>query len=275
MPVHWEERSWHVDGRSTTIAENWEVDRPLRAAYWSACSGVASSFPGRLRCTRPKAAPRGWPTSIRCSTPNDGRRRPSIGRARRLCRAFRLHGLQRHVSLQAGDHPAARRAFGGGRDLGSVNTVVLRGGRRIGHNTDMWGFKESFRRGLAGAERAAVLLLGAGGAGAAVAHALLESGVETASGSRHRSAIGLTALASRLLASAAARTRSRSYPTLPRPHSRADGIVNATPVGMAKLPGMPIAAGSAAARMLGRRHRLLPARNASCSARHGGAAAAR
>ena len=63
--------------------------------------------------------------------------------------------------------------------LGSVNTVVLRDGRRIGHNTDMWGFKESFRRGLAGAERREVLLLGAGGAGAAVAHALLESGVET------------------------------------------------------------------------------------------------
>ena len=63
--------------------------------------------------------------------------------------------------------------------LGSVNTVVLRDGRRIGHNTDMWGFKESFRRGMAGAPRERVLLLGAGGAGAAVAHALLECGVET------------------------------------------------------------------------------------------------
>ena len=63
--------------------------------------------------------------------------------------------------------------------LGSVNTVVFRRGRRIGHNTDMWGFKESFRHGLAGEKCREVLLLGAGGAGAAVAHALLESGVET------------------------------------------------------------------------------------------------
>ena len=39
--------------------------------------------------------------------------------------------------------------------LGSVNTVVFRGGRRIGHNTDMWGFKESFRRGLSGDRQSA------------------------------------------------------------------------------------------------------------------------
>src|SRR5262245_52758999 len=32
--------------------------------------------------------------------------------------------------------------------LGAVNTVVLRGGRRIGHNTDASGFAEGFRRGL-------------------------------------------------------------------------------------------------------------------------------
>ena len=32
--------------------------------------------------------------------------------------------------------------------LGAVNTVLLRDGRRIGHNTDWWGFAENFRRGL-------------------------------------------------------------------------------------------------------------------------------
>lgn len=60
--------------------------------------------------------------------------------------------------------------------LGSVNTVVLRGGRRIGHNTDSRGFKEFFRRGMAGARQHSVLLLGAGAAGAAVARALLALG---------------------------------------------------------------------------------------------------
>ena len=32
------------------------------------------------------------------------------------------------------------------RALHSVNTVLFRNGKRIGHNTDWWGFAESFRR---------------------------------------------------------------------------------------------------------------------------------
>src|SRR5215217_2153202 len=41
---------------------------------------------------------------------------------------------------------------GEARDLRAVNTVVLNNGRRYGHNTDWWGFAESFRRGLPDAE---------------------------------------------------------------------------------------------------------------------------
>ncbi|WP_066366456.1 shikimate dehydrogenase [Herbidospora mongoliensis] len=62
--------------------------------------------------------------------------------------------------------------------LGAVNTVVFTGGRAIGHNTDWTGFAESFRRGLPGATTRHVVQLGAGGAGAAVAHALLTVGAE-------------------------------------------------------------------------------------------------
>ncbi|TGP23374.1 shikimate dehydrogenase, partial [Mesorhizobium sp. M1D.F.Ca.ET.234.01.1.1] len=61
--------------------------------------------------------------------------------------------------------------------LGAVNTVVLRNGRRAGHNTDWWGFAENFRRALPGASLDRVVQLGAGGAGAAVAHALMTLGV--------------------------------------------------------------------------------------------------
>ena len=50
--------------------------------------------------------------------------------------------------------------------LGAVNTVVLREGRRVGHNTDWWGFAESFRRELADVRRERVVQFGAGGAGA-------------------------------------------------------------------------------------------------------------
>lgn len=65
------------------------------------------------------------------------------------------------------------------RALGAVNTVVFQDGRRIGHNTDWWGFAESFKRGLPDAPMGLVVQLGAGGAGAAVAHAVLTLGAQS------------------------------------------------------------------------------------------------
>jgi len=62
--------------------------------------------------------------------------------------------------------------------IGAVNTIVLRGGRRIGHNTDCSGFARNFRHGLHGVARRRVLKLGAGGAGSAVAVALLREGAD-------------------------------------------------------------------------------------------------
>ena len=67
------------------------------------------------------------------------------------------------------------------RAIGAVNTVVFSGGLRIGHNTDWYGFAEGFRQGLTGAALNHVVQLGAGGAGAAVAHALLSLGTATLS----------------------------------------------------------------------------------------------
>ena len=53
--------------------------------------------------------------------------------------------------------------------LEAVNTVVFEDGRATGHNTDTTGFAENFARGLPDAELERVVLLGAGGAGTAVA----------------------------------------------------------------------------------------------------------
>ncbi len=120
--------------------------------------------------------------------------------------------------------------------LGAVNTVVFRDGKRSGHNTDMWGFAESFRRGMADAPRDRVLLIGAGGAGVAVAHALLECGVRqllVADTDRARA----QALVSRLDAVHPGRAASAEADTALR--DGVDGLVNATPVGMAKCPGIP------------------------------------
>ncbi|QGF22360.1 shikimate dehydrogenase [Raineyella fluvialis] len=62
--------------------------------------------------------------------------------------------------------------------LGAVNTVVFRDGQAIGHNTDWCGFAHSFSRNLPGAAYADVVLMGAGGAGSAVAYGMLDLGVE-------------------------------------------------------------------------------------------------
>ena len=123
------------------------------------------------------------------------------------------------------------------RAVGAVNTVIFADGARSGHNTDRWGFAESFRRGMDGAPRRRVLQLGAGGAGVAVAHALLDCGVETlliadTDPARVRD------LAARLEATHPGRCEPAEAGTaLAGP---LDGLVNATPVGMAKLPGAPI-----------------------------------
>jgi shikimate dehydrogenase len=124
------------------------------------------------------------------------------------------------------------------RALGAVNTVVLRDGRRIGHNTDTSGFAEGFRRGLPDVVRGRVVQLGAGGAGAAVAHALLAEGVG-------RLAVTDTdpARAEALAAGLNARFgagRAAACTDLGAEVAAADGVVNCTPVGMAKLPGTPL-----------------------------------
>ncbi|WP_252088589.1 shikimate dehydrogenase [Pseudomonas sp. MWU13-3659] len=126
------------------------------------------------------------------------------------------------------------------RGIGAVNTVVLREGRRIGHNTDCLGFAEGFRRGLPDVERRQVVQLGAGGAGSAVAHALLAEGVERLVLFEVDAARGqalVANLAQRFGAGCAVLGQD-----LASAMAEADGLVNTTPVGMAKLPGMPLPA---------------------------------
>ncbi|MFY9513838.1 MAG: shikimate dehydrogenase, partial [Rubrivivax sp.] len=60
--------------------------------------------------------------------------------------------------------------------MGAVNTVVLQGGRAVGHNTDGSGWRRGFEHALPGADLSRVVLLGAGGAGSAIAHAVLRMG---------------------------------------------------------------------------------------------------
>jgi shikimate dehydrogenase len=121
--------------------------------------------------------------------------------------------------------------------IGAVNTVIFGGGRRVGHNTDCWGFAESFRRGLPDVRKDVVLQIGAGGAGAAVGLAALESGVGTlrlVDVNRRRAA----ALAERLSQRFGDRVRIADDPASSL-HD-VDGLINATPVGMNGHPGTPL-----------------------------------
>jgi shikimate dehydrogenase len=126
------------------------------------------------------------------------------------------------------------------RELGAVNTVVLRDGQRIGHNTDWWGFAESFRRGLPDARLGRVAQLGAGGAGAAVAHAAMKLGVQ------ELSIVDLDPeRATALAASLCARFgpgRARGTDDVAAAMAGADGLIHATPTGMARYPGLPLLA---------------------------------
>ncbi|MDT3712675.1 shikimate dehydrogenase [Pseudomonas soli] len=124
------------------------------------------------------------------------------------------------------------------RGIGAVNTVVLRDGRRVGHNTDCLGFAEGLRRGLPGVARRRVVQLGAGGAGAAVAHALLAEGVEQLHVFELDPARA-QALADNLTQRFGA-GRAMLGSDLGETLAGADGLVNTTPVGMAKLPGTPL-----------------------------------
>ncbi len=128
--------------------------------------------------------------------------------------------------------------------LGAVNTVVFEeDGRAVGHNTDVTGFAASFARGLPDAPLERVVQLGAGGAGAAVAHATLTLGAE-----RVTVVDAMPERAARLADSlnrhfgdgrALAATPDRLADLL----AGADGLVHATPTGMAAHPGLPFAAG--------------------------------
>lgn len=124
------------------------------------------------------------------------------------------------------------------RALQAVNTVVFRDGRRIGHNTDWSGFAEGIRRGLPSASLNRVVLVGAGGAGSAVAYALLGLGV------RRLDVVDVVPERAARLAGAVGGGDGTVFPgdvdQLERLLAHADGLVNASPVGMTPELGIPV-----------------------------------
>ena len=124
------------------------------------------------------------------------------------------------------------------RAIGAVNTVVIAGGKLTGYNTDAPGWSWGFRRALPGADLSRVVLLGAGGAGAAVAYAALGLGVQELSifdVDPSRAA----ALASRLGTQFKDRKVAQGRDEKAELQS-ATGFIHCTPTGMAGHAGMPL-----------------------------------
>jgi len=119
------------------------------------------------------------------------------------------------------------------REIGAVNTVVREGDRLVGYNTDASGWAWGFQRALPKADLSRVVLLGAGGAGAAVGYAALGLGVAEllifdVDPSR------AAALALRLGRKASA------IKDLKAATASSAGLIHCTPIGMNGHPGLPL-----------------------------------
>lgn len=128
---------------------------------------------------------------------------------------------------------------GPAREIGAVNTVVFRDGRRTGHNTDYSGFRRALLDRIGPINCEEVLVAGAGGAGSAVALALADCGASVIWILDPKPGLA-TALAERHQGSRS-RTEWHGVETIAQlPLERISGYVNCTPMGMASHAGMAL-----------------------------------
>ncbi|MSP01949.1 MAG: shikimate dehydrogenase [Acetobacteraceae bacterium] len=127
------------------------------------------------------------------------------------------------------------------RQIGAVNTVVIaKDGRTTGHNTDRGGFRLNFEDhlGRVAARGKTAVLVGAGGAGSAVAFALMDLGLKTLI-VHDKDTARAAALAAEVTAHFGAGS-CRLSNRLSDEIEAADGVANATPIGMGGFPGNPV-----------------------------------
>jgi shikimate dehydrogenase len=124
------------------------------------------------------------------------------------------------------------------RNIGSINTIIFKDGKRHGDNTDWSGFSDNLRANLPDIKIGKVVLVGTGGVGLAVAYAMLKMGTgelrlfdtdkgkaEKLSAHLKNSSPGCTVIVT-------------TDPTAAL--KDADGLINATPIGMEGISGTPV-----------------------------------
>jgi shikimate dehydrogenase len=124
------------------------------------------------------------------------------------------------------------------RDLGAVNTVMMRGGRMDGRNTDWSGYTRAFQQVLPEAVHDRAVLVGAGGAGVAVGYGLLRQGaahVAVLDVDLDKAKSCVERLAVRF-----GDHRVSIAEDLENALGEAQGVANATPLGMHGHPGSAV-----------------------------------
>lgn len=121
--------------------------------------------------------------------------------------------------------------------IGSINTIVVRERKLVGCNTDFSGFLTAWRHVFGDLRPGRVALIGAGGVGRAIGHALATLGADAlhiidVDGTRAEALVRSVLAANPSLRIAAARDVAALQDI--------DGIINATPVGTYSYPGLPI-----------------------------------
>ncbi|MEO0318274.1 MAG: hypothetical protein RL404_1951 [Pseudomonadota bacterium] len=121
--------------------------------------------------------------------------------------------------------------------LGAVNTLTFQNGTIRGENTDWVGFAWLIEREVGSVDGATIAQVGAGGAGSATAYALARLGARNVvlfDPQPGRAAELAARLATHFPACAFTPAETAEAAI-----TEADGVVNATPVGMSSVPGVP------------------------------------
>lgn len=155
------------------------------------------------------------------------------------CRSSGLRGV--NVTYPYKEHAAAMVTIPDRhvRQIGSVNTVVFEEPGPKGHNTDYSGFIAGYRSVFGDMPPGVVTLVGAGGVGRAIAFGLVSLGAR----GLHlvdREATKVDSLTEALQAAVNGSVAVEIFGDVADAVRGADGIVNATPLGMTGYPGTAV-----------------------------------
>jgi shikimate dehydrogenase len=121
------------------------------------------------------------------------------------------------------------------REIGAVNTVVVRDNCLVGYNTDATGFERAVSGLVKASGHGPVALIGAGGVGKAIAHALAALGIaELSIFDTDR------AKAEQIAVQLRGRQQIRIVQSVEDALRGTAGVVNATPIGMLPDRGTPV-----------------------------------